>query len=152
MPAWTERFDDVVDVTRAHELEGVVYKRLDTPYRPGRRSHAWRKLKHRRQETLAVSAWTPGDRQPDTFFLSRPDATGEPRFAGAVQLGLAPAERAALRDLLRAREIGLGRRARPRPVQPGISLVVSGHGPTERPLRDAVIHHVIVDPASPSGT
>ena len=64
-------------VTRAHELEGVVFKRLDAPYRPGHRSHAWRKLKHRRHETLAISAWTPGDRQPDTFYLSRADPSGE---------------------------------------------------------------------------
>src|SRR3954447_12247212 len=35
-PSWTERHEDVVDVTRAHELEGVVFKRLDAPYRPGR--------------------------------------------------------------------------------------------------------------------
>ena len=27
--------------------EGVVAKRLDTPYCPGRRSHAWRKIKPR---------------------------------------------------------------------------------------------------------
>jgi bifunctional non-homologous end joining protein LigD len=62
-PAWTERFDDVVEVTRAHELEGVVYKRLEAPYRPGRRSRAWREFTHRRQETLArgerVDAWRP---------------------------------------------------------------------------------------------
>ena len=73
MPSWTERFDDVVEVTRAHELEGVVYKRLDAPYRPWRRSHAWRKLKHRRQETLAVSAWTPGDRRPDEGMQPLPE-------------------------------------------------------------------------------
>src|SRR4051812_4815569 len=35
--AWTERLDDVVAVTREHGLEGVVYKRLDSVYRPGRR-------------------------------------------------------------------------------------------------------------------
>jgi hypothetical protein len=29
-----EHFDDDVDVIRAHELEGVVYTRLDAPYRP----------------------------------------------------------------------------------------------------------------------
>jgi hypothetical protein len=30
-------------------------------------------------------------------------------------------------------------------VQPGISVLVSGHGPADRPLRDAVIHDVVVD-------
>jgi bifunctional non-homologous end joining protein LigD len=150
VPAWTDRFDDVVEVTRAHELEGVVYKRLDAPYRPGRRSPAWRKLKHRRRETLTISAWTPGNRQPDTFHLSRRDTTGEPRFAGSVQLGLAANQRAALRELLRAREITSKRRAGVRPVHPGISVLISGHGPSDRPLRDAVIHDVIVDLDEPS--
>jgi ATP-dependent DNA ligase len=28
-PSWTNRHDDVVKVTRAHELEGVVFKRLE---------------------------------------------------------------------------------------------------------------------------
>lgn len=55
-PASTERFDDVIEVTRAHGLEGVVDKRVEAPYRPGRRSSAWRKLKHRRREILAISA------------------------------------------------------------------------------------------------
>jgi ATP-dependent DNA ligase len=112
---------------------------------PGRRSTAWRKLKHRRREQLTVSGWTPGDRRPETFYLSRIDATGEQRFAGAAQLGLGAAERAALRDLLRDSECGSGRRAGIRPVHPGISLVVSGHGPAGLPLRDAVIHEVIVE-------
>ena len=152
MPSWTERFDDVVEVTRAHELEGVVYKRLDAPYRPGRRSHAGASSSTAARRPSPISAWTPGDRQPDTFYLSRADASGEQRFAGAVQLGLAPGERAALRDLLRMREMGPRRRASLRPVHPGISLVVSGHGPADRPLRDAVIHQVVIDSADSSAT
>ena len=40
-----------------------MFKRLDAVYRPGRRSTAWRKLKHRREHTLAVAAWTPGERE-----------------------------------------------------------------------------------------
>ena len=91
----------------------------------------------------------PGERRPDTFYLSRADASGEQSFAGAVQLGLAPSERAALRDLVRARELGSCGRASVRPVHPGLSLIVSGHGPADRPLRDAVIHQVVVDAADP---
>ncbi len=33
-PAWTDRFDDVLAVTREHGLEGVVFKRLEAPTGP----------------------------------------------------------------------------------------------------------------------
>jgi bifunctional non-homologous end joining protein LigD len=148
-PSWTERLDDVVAVTREHELEGVVYKRSDSRYRPGIRSVAWRKLKHRREQTLAVAAWTPGDGEPDTFFLARPGANGEPVFAGAVQFGLDAQRREWLRHLIAERERPARRRRRIRPVEPGVSLVVSAHGPAGRPLRDAVIQGVIVSEPGP---
>jgi bifunctional non-homologous end joining protein LigD len=42
-------------------LEGIVAKRLDSPYLPGRRSPAWHKIKlHQRQE-LVVGGWLPGE-------------------------------------------------------------------------------------------
>ncbi|MFI7709217.1 hypothetical protein [Nonomuraea sp. NPDC049480] len=60
-------FDDakaVLDATRQLGLEGIVCKRPDAPYRPGRRSPAWRKIKnsqvadgHRRLE--AYGPWRP---------------------------------------------------------------------------------------------
>src|SRR5919204_3965393 len=36
----------VLDGTRRLGVEGVVAKRLDTPYEPGRRSSAWLKVKN----------------------------------------------------------------------------------------------------------
>lgn len=36
----------VLEHTRRHRLEGLVAKRVDAPYSPGRRSEAWRKIKH----------------------------------------------------------------------------------------------------------
>jgi bifunctional non-homologous end joining protein LigD len=144
-PAWTERHDDVHDVTREHGLEGVVYKRLDSPYRAGKRSSAWRKVKHRRHETLAVAGWTPGDREPDTYYLARPGVDGEAVFAGAVQLSLDAQRREQLRHLMDQHGMPTPRRRRVRPVRPGVSLVVSGHGPAGTPLRDAVIRDVLLD-------
>jgi hypothetical protein len=82
-PAWTDRLGDVVDVTRAHELEGVVFKRLDSTYRPGRRSVHWRKLKHRRRETLPVTAGRRATATPTSFTSreSMPTASRCPRAA-----------------------------------------------------------------------
>jgi bifunctional non-homologous end joining protein LigD len=125
VPGWTDRFDDVVAVTREHGLEGVVFKRRDSAYRPGRRSPAWRKLKHRRDETLSVAAWSPGDRELDTYYLARLGADGEPTFAGAVHLGLDAQRREALRRLMNLHALPATRRRRIRPVRLGVSLVVS---------------------------
>lgn len=56
------------DATLAMGLEGVVAKRVDAPYRPGRRDGSWTKFKHRRSErmpsstraeaTAATSSWS----------------------------------------------------------------------------------------------
>ena len=143
-PSWTQRLDDVVGVTREHQLEGVVFKRLDSPYRAGRRSDAWRKYKHRRRETLAVAAWTPGDRQPDTFYLTRIGVDGQPAFAGAVQLGLSGETREGLRRAVLERELSAPRRRRIRPIRAGVSLVVSAHGTAGGPLRDPIIREFVL--------
>lgn len=46
--------------TAEQGLEGVIAKRLDSRYEPGRRSAAWRKLKHVRRQELVVGGWLPG--------------------------------------------------------------------------------------------
>jgi len=44
-----------------HGFEGVVAKRLDARYEPGRRSRAWTKLVFRLRQEFVVGGWTPGD-------------------------------------------------------------------------------------------
>lgn len=41
-------------------LEGVVAKRRDSPYLPGKRSDAWRKVKPHLGQELVVGGWLPG--------------------------------------------------------------------------------------------
>ena len=41
-------------------LEGVVAKRIDAAYEPGRRSHTWRKIKVRHRQEFVVGGWTDG--------------------------------------------------------------------------------------------
>jgi bifunctional non-homologous end joining protein LigD len=41
-------------------LEGVVAKRLDSPYRPGRRTDEWLKVKHVNRQELVIGGWLPG--------------------------------------------------------------------------------------------
>ena len=42
-------------------LEGVVAKRLESSYRPGRRSPDWRKIKNIRVQEVVVLGWQPGN-------------------------------------------------------------------------------------------
>lgn len=41
-------------------LEGIVAKRLDSPYEPGRRSGAWIKVKNQCVQELVIGGFTPG--------------------------------------------------------------------------------------------
>src|ERR1700722_13169509 len=46
--------------TEQQGLEGVVAKRLDSRYEPGRRTGAWIKIKHVRRQELVIGGWLPG--------------------------------------------------------------------------------------------
>ena len=47
--------------TEQQGLEGVVAKRLDSRYEPGRRTGAWIKIKHLRRQELVIGGWLPGE-------------------------------------------------------------------------------------------
>jgi bifunctional non-homologous end joining protein LigD len=42
-------------------LEGIVCKRLDSAYEPGRRGGTWLKVKNTRRQELVIGGWTPGE-------------------------------------------------------------------------------------------
>jgi bifunctional non-homologous end joining protein LigD len=47
--------------TREHGIEGVVAKRLDSPYVPGQRGSAWVKVKNVCEQDVVIGGWTPGE-------------------------------------------------------------------------------------------
>ena len=49
-----------LDAARTAGLEGIMAKRVDRPYEPGRRSATWRKIKLRNAQEFAVCGATPG--------------------------------------------------------------------------------------------
>jgi bifunctional non-homologous end joining protein LigD len=60
-PAFTgESGTDVLAVSAAHHLEGIVAKRLDSRYEPGRRSASWIKVKNIRRQEVVIGGWKPG--------------------------------------------------------------------------------------------
>jgi bifunctional non-homologous end joining protein LigD len=52
--------DAVRAASVANGLEGVVAKRLDSPYEPGVRSGSWLKLKNVLRQEVVVAGWKPG--------------------------------------------------------------------------------------------
>jgi bifunctional non-homologous end joining protein LigD len=51
----------LLQATQAQGLEGVVAKRLDSRYEPGRRTGAWIKIKHVLRQELVIGGWLPGE-------------------------------------------------------------------------------------------
>ncbi|WP_322746848.1 non-homologous end-joining DNA ligase [Cellulomonas sp. S1-8] len=95
--------DDLWRVTAAHGLEGVVAKRRDAPYRPGRRSPDWVKAAHRRTRTAVVGAWRPestGTGRLGAVLLGAPDAAGELRYLGRAGSGLGGSAARTMHDLV----------------------------------------------------
>ena len=66
-PAWQSPAHHVGDgeamlaASRAQGLEGIVAKRLDCPYVPGRRSNGWVKVKNKKTADVVVGGWMPGE-------------------------------------------------------------------------------------------
>ncbi|MDQ3759906.1 MAG: non-homologous end-joining DNA ligase, partial [Actinomycetota bacterium] len=50
-----------LEAARGQGLEGIVAKRLGSPYRPGRRSADWLKIRARLRQELVVGAYMPGE-------------------------------------------------------------------------------------------
>lgn len=80
------------EATRQRGMEGVVAKRRDGVYRPGRRSPGWTKAAHRHAQVCLVGGWRPeknSARRIGALLLGIPDGSGGLRYAGRVGSGLA---------------------------------------------------------------
>jgi bifunctional non-homologous end joining protein LigD len=47
-------------LARQRDLEGIVIKRIDSPYRPGARTTNWRKVKIRLRQEFVIGGWLAG--------------------------------------------------------------------------------------------
>jgi bifunctional non-homologous end joining protein LigD len=52
---------EMLRMSRETGMEGVMAKRLDSPYRPGERSPAWLKVRNRGRQEFVVGGWTEGE-------------------------------------------------------------------------------------------
>ena len=51
---------DLQEACRNFGLEGIIAKRLDSPYLPGKRPGTWIKIKNWRRQELVIGGWTEG--------------------------------------------------------------------------------------------
>ncbi len=90
---------DILAATVQSGLEGIIAKRRASPYRPGRRSADWTKIKSFRTQEVVVGAWTDGrgERRDSlgALLLGIPDEGGL-RYVGKVGTGFSARVRAEL--------------------------------------------------------
>jgi bifunctional non-homologous end joining protein LigD len=113
-----QTFEDgnaLLEAARTGGLEGILAKRRDSLYDPGRRSPSWLKIKARRRQELVVGGWQPGEGNRSGFLGSLllgyhdPPAeaavvpAGPLRYAGKVGTGFSTTELERLRGLLAER-------------------------------------------------
>ncbi|MEQ4716252.1 non-homologous end-joining DNA ligase [Nonomuraea sp. B19D2] len=101
VPVWfADHAGLAFDSSRQLGLEGVVCKRMGSPYRPGRRSADWTKVKNVRAVEVVVGGWKPGGGRRSgmlgSLLLGAYDPQGRLRYVGHVGTGFTEA---ALRDL-----------------------------------------------------
>lgn len=81
----------VMRTAREQGLEGVVAKRLDSTYQPGRRSPSWIKTPLNRTQEVVICGWKPGEgRRAGTLgslLLGAYDAAGNLVYLGGVGTG-----------------------------------------------------------------
>ena len=100
------QFDDgaaLLAAARDQELEGVGAKKADSPYKPGRRSTDWHKLKLRQTQEVVIAGYTRGQGRRTGGFgalvVGVHDA-GSLRWAGNVGTGFSDSEIERLLGLL----------------------------------------------------
>jgi bifunctional non-homologous end joining protein LigD len=85
--------DELFAATSEQGLEGIVSKRLSSPYLSGRRSGDWLKSPHHATVSVVVGGWRP-EKTNDSgrlgaVLVGLPDGAGGWRYAGGVGSGIA---------------------------------------------------------------
>ncbi|MEA2437047.1 MAG: bifunctional non-ous end joining protein LigD, partial [Thermoleophilaceae bacterium] len=97
----------LLDASARQGLEGVMAKRLDSPYEPGRRPGTWLKVKNTRRQELVIGGWLPGEGRRQgrigallMGYYDHDPPKPELRFAGKVGTGFDGKELDRLQTLL----------------------------------------------------
>jgi DNA ligase D-like protein (predicted ligase) len=93
---FSETFDtspgDMIAVVREQGLEGVVAKRRDSFYEPGKRSGAWVKLRVNRRQNFVVGGYLPRGPNFDSILVGYHEGN-DLKYAASIRAGFTPASR-----------------------------------------------------------
>lgn len=97
---------EMLEIARAHRLEGIVAKRRDSRYEPGRRSGSWIKTALLATQEVVLGGWTSGEGRRaggiGALLLGAHDQHGQLRYLGHVGTGFTEDMLRALLTRLRA--------------------------------------------------
>jgi bifunctional non-homologous end joining protein LigD len=97
----------MLEASRAQGLEGIIAKRVDAPYAPGRRTPAWVKVKNVLETDVVIGGWLPGEGKRSGrlgALVVGFHEDGELKYAGRVGTGFDEAELTRLGRLLEGLE------------------------------------------------
>jgi bifunctional non-homologous end joining protein LigD len=89
-PSFDGGGQDVLDASVDQGLEGIMAKRLDSAYEPGRRSRQWIKIKNVLTQEVVIGGWRPGQGRRESTIGSLLMGIPEPgglRYVGHVGTG-----------------------------------------------------------------
>jgi bifunctional non-homologous end joining protein LigD len=90
-PSYDDAGEPMLQTARETGLEGVVAKRLDSIYEPGRRQGSWLKIKVVLGQELVIGGWIPqegsGGKRVGSLLMGYYDADHKLQFAGAIGTG-----------------------------------------------------------------
>jgi bifunctional non-homologous end joining protein LigD len=99
---FTGQAGELLEASAAQRLEGIVLKRLDSRYSPGKRNGSWLKVKNLGRQEFVVGGWQEGEGRRrnslGSILLGYFDEHGELRYAGKVGTGFSEGD---LEELLR---------------------------------------------------
>jgi len=94
----------LLEASAAQRLEGIIAKRLDSRYEPGRRTDAWIKIRNVARQEFVIGGWSPGEgrrrERIGSLLVGVHDGDGALRFAGRVGTGYTDTELDRLAGLL----------------------------------------------------
>lgn len=97
--------EQMLTFVKEHSLEGIVAKRSDSPYEPGKRSGLWSKYRINLRQDFVIGGFTPGD--PFDALIVGVYSGKQLMFAGRVRAGFVPATRRAV--LAKLKELTIDR-------------------------------------------
>lgn len=96
--------DEAYNTAVSHGFEGIIAKRDESRYEPGKRSDSWRKRKATNVDVFVIAGWTPGKGSRGSslggLVLAERDANGTLHYRGRVGSGFDEATLADLRSRL----------------------------------------------------